>query len=159
MPSKKKVTAKASKKAAKSKAKDAYGTAQPYVQRLIEDDDLRDNLREAYDAARDAYDRAAGAKRPSAVLEDKKLHSDLRNASESLRAATDALREPEKSKGGGFGRLLLIAIIGAIVALAVSEDLRKAVLDKLFGAEEEFEYTSSAATPPAPSSSGAQSSN
>jgi hypothetical protein len=35
------------------------------------------------------------------------------------------------------------------VALAVSSDLRKKVLDTLFGAEEEFEYTSTttASTP------------
>ena len=36
-------------------------------------------------------------------------------------------------------------------AIALSEDLRKAVLDQLFGAEEEFEYSSSTA-PPASSS-------
>ena len=38
--------------------------------------------------------------------------------------------------------VLLIAIVGAVIALAVSEGARKAVLDALFGAEEEFEYTS-----------------
>ena len=143
MASKKKIAGKAAKKAAKAKAGNAADTARPYVQRLIEDDDLRDNLREAYDAARDAYDRAAGAKKPSALLEDKKLQKDLRSATESLRAASEALREPEKKKGGGgLFKLLLIAIVGAIIALAVSEDLRKKVLDQLFGAEEEFEYSS-----------------
>ena len=40
------------------------------------------------------------------------------------------------------GRLILLAIIGGVVALVVSEGARKAVLDALFGAEEEFEYTS-----------------
>lgn len=143
MASKKKIAGKVGTKAAKAKAGSAADTARPYVQRLIEDDELRDNLRRAYDSAQDAYGRASGAKRPSDVLEDKKLQKDLRHASESLRAASDALREPEKkSGGGGFGKLLLIAIVGAIVALAVSEDLRKKVLDQLFGAEEEFEYTS-----------------
>jgi hypothetical protein len=33
-------------------------------------------------------------------------------------------------------------VVGAALALALSEDLRKKVLDALFGAEEEFEYTS-----------------
>ena len=37
-----------------------------------------------------------------------------------------------------------------MLALALSEDLRKAVLDKLFGAEEEFEYTSTTTPAPAP---------
>lgn len=124
--------------AAVKKASDA----RPYVQRLVEDDELRDNLRDAYESGRSAYGRASGAKRPSDVLEDKKLQKELRNASESLRAATDALREPEKKGGSTLGRLLLLAIVGAVLALALSEELRKTVLDKLFGAEEEFEYTS-----------------
>jgi len=147
MASKKKVAAKA----AKSKASNAAGTAKPYVQRLIEDDDLQDNLRASYDAARHAYDRASGAKAPSDLLEDKRLQKDLRNASENLRAAGDALRKPDKKGKSTIGRLLLLAIIGAILALALSEDLRKKLLDQLFGAEEEFEYTST--TAPAPASS------
>lgn len=150
MASKKKVAAKA----AKARANSAAGTARPYVQRLIEDEDLRDNLRASYDSARDAYDRASGAKKPSDVLEDKRLQKDLRKASENLRAATDALREPEKKDSSTLGRLLLLAIVGAILALALSEELRKTVLDQLFGAEEEFEY-SSTTSPPAPSSTPA----
>jgi hypothetical protein len=145
MASKKKIAGKAGAKAAKKRAE----TAAPYVQRLIEDEELRDNLREAYEAGRHAYERASGAKRPFDVLEDKKLGKDLRNASESLRAASEALREPQKKSGGSLGKLLLIAIVGAIIALAVSEDLRKKVLDQLFGAEEEFEYTSTTSAPAA----------
>lgn len=146
MASKKKIAGKAGAKAAKQRAE----SARPYVQRLIEDEDLRDNLREAYESGRHAYERASGAKRPSDVLEDKKLQKDLRNASESLRAASDALREPAKKKRGpSLGKLLLVAIIGALIALALSEDLRKKVLDQLFGAEEEFEYTSATTAPAA----------
>ena len=149
MASKKKAAAKVGGKAAKRKAENAAETARPYVQRLIEDDELRDNIREAYEAGRDAYSRASGAKKPSALLDDKKLQNDLKNASDSLRAASEALRHPEKKKsGGGLGKVVLLLIVGAILALALSEDLRKAVLDQLFGAEEEFEYTSST-TPPA----------
>jgi hypothetical protein len=36
----------------------------------------------------------------------------------------------------------VLAVVGAVAALALSEGLRKKVLDALFGAEEEFEYTS-----------------
>ena len=53
---------------ARDKASTAVEGARPYVQRLIEDEELRDNLREAYDAGRNAYSRASGAKRPSALL-------------------------------------------------------------------------------------------
>jgi len=43
--------------------------------------------------------------------------------------------------------VLLLGVVGAGVALAVSEGLRKKVLDALFGAEEEFEYTSTTSSP------------
>ncbi len=45
-------------------------------------------------------------------------------------------------------KLFVIGLLGAALALVLSEDLRKAVLDRLFGAEEEFEYSSQ--TTPAP---------
>ena len=80
-----------------------------------------------------------------ALIDDKKLQKDLKKAADALRDAGDALREgPKKRKRrGGLGRkLLLLAIVGAGLALALSEDLRNKVLDALFGAEEEFDYTS-----------------
>ena len=135
---------------AQTKAVEAAEAVKPYVQRLVEDDDLRSNLREAYESAKDAYDRADG-KSATKVLEDKKLQGDLKTAADSLRSAAEALREPEKKQksGGGFGKLLLIAFVAAVLAIVLSEDLRKTLLDKLFGAEEEFEYTSTTA-PTAP---------
>jgi hypothetical protein len=121
-----------------------------YVQRLIEDAELRDNLKGAFESARKAYTRMNGKGPVKAVTEDKKTQRELRDAAISLKEAADALRG-KKRKKRRKGRLLLIAIIGAAVALAASEGLRKKVLDALFGAEEEFEYTSS--TTPEPESS------
>jgi hypothetical protein len=113
----------------------------PYVRRLVEDPDLRNNVREAFEAARHAYQRMSNGKGPvKALTEDKKVHRDLRNAAESLREASDQLRGKRKRRH--WGRVLVIALIGAGLAIALSEDLRKAVLDRLFGAEEEFEYSS-----------------
>lgn len=128
-----------------TRATDLYETARenPYVQRLVEDDELRDSLRDAFEAAKGAYGRATdSSKGPvKAVTSDKKVQKDLREAAESLREASERLRKPPKRKSG-IGRFLLIAVVAAVVALVVSEGARKAVLDTLFGAEEEFEYTS-----------------
>ena len=136
------------KKAAKAGA-GAIGAAQaarnnPYVQRVVEDDELRDNLRTAYDSAKKAYERMSNGKGPAkALLDDKKTQKELKEAASSLKEAADTLRGAKKKKsGGGLGRKLLILAVGAGVALALSEGLRKKVLDTLFGAEEEFEYTS-----------------
>jgi hypothetical protein len=129
-----------------TQAADLYSTARenPYVQRLIEDDDLRDNLRKTFEAARDAYSRATGnGKSPvKAMTSDKKVQKDLRAAAESLREASEQLRAPKKRKKSKLGRLILLGLVAAALALVFSEDARKTVLDALFGAEEEFEYTS-----------------
>lgn len=128
------------------RAADIYASARenPYVQRLIEDEDLRENLREAFEAARGAYTRAAGNGKGTvkAMTSNKKVQKDLRSAAESLREASEQLQKPKRKKRKPLRRLLLLAIVGGAIALVVSEDARKAVLDALFGAEEEFEYTS-----------------
>src|SRR4029078_12643834 len=111
-----------------------------YVQRLIEDEDLRDNLRTAYESARGAYAQMAHGKGPSAALNDKKTQKQLREAATSLKDAADSLREARRPKRRGRGLLLIVNRIGA--AFGLSEGWRKKALDTLFGAEEEFEYTS-----------------
>jgi hypothetical protein len=126
----------------------------PYVQRLIEDAKLRENVHKAIESTRSAYERLSNGKAPAkALLEDKKLQGDLRAALEAVRDATIALTEAPKQrarKGIGFGRKLAILALGAGLALAGSEKLRSKVLDTLFGAEEEFEYTPPT-SPPTPS--------
>ena len=84
-------------------------------------------------------------------MEDKKLQRDLREAAVSLREVGLALKEgPKKRKRKRrLGRRLLLLAVGAGLALALSEGLRSKVLDALFGAEEEFDYTSTTA-PAAP---------
>jgi hypothetical protein len=82
------------------------------------------------------------------MIDDKKVHKNLKEAAENLRDASNRLRGQERKRH--WGRILVIAIAGAVLALALSEDLRKAVLDALFGAEEEFEYTSTTTPAPAP---------
>ncbi len=128
-----------------------------YVQRLIEDEGLRENLADAFQASKKAYGRIANGKGPAkAILDDKKTQRELKEAAESFRDAANTLRGAKrKRKRGRLGKLLLVAIVGAVAAVALSEDVRKKVLDALFGAEEEFEYTSttspSAASEPAAS--------
>lgn len=114
-----------------------------YVRRLIEDEELRDSIREAYDASRAAYGRLQKQKHPAkAVIDDKRTQRELREAAETLRDASDRLRGRQQKSGSALGKIIVLAIVGAVAALVLSEDLRKQVLDRLFGAEEEFEYTS-----------------
>jgi adenylosuccinate synthase len=147
----------AKKKAAKAGAGAfAAGKAarnNPYVSQLIDDDELRDNLRTAFESARKAYGRMNGKGPVKALTEDKKVQKELREAAGSLRDAADTLRGANKKKKHR-GRKLMLVLVGAGLALALSEGLRKKVLDALFGAEEEFEYTST--TTPAPPAASSQ---
>ncbi len=136
---------------------DTINKATPYIRRIIQDAQLRENVRTAYDSSRSAYSRLTNGKAPTkALLEDKKLHRDLQVAVEALRDATTALTEAPKKqakKSRGFGRKLLIVALGFGLALAGSETLRTKVLDAIFGKEEEFQYTPPPSTPSTPPSS------
>lgn len=137
-------------KAAKSVASSATNVADiaksnPYIQRLIEDSDLRENVQKAIESGKSAYGRLSNGKAPHrAVIEDKKLQKDLRDAFEAAREATLSLSNAPKRrtrKGGGLGRKLVVLGLGGGIAMIASEGLRSKVLDALFGKEEEFQYT------------------
>src|SRR5438552_18894817 len=128
----------ASTRAEKARQAAQQAGSNPYVRRFIEDPELRESVKEAFDAARHAYGRMSNGKGPvRALTEDKKVQRDLRTAAESLRDASDHLRG--KPRRRSWGRVLFVALLGAALAIALSEDLRKGGLDRLVGAEEEFE--------------------
>ncbi len=141
-----------------SKAGEAARAAQSsrYIQRLVEDEELRSNLLSAYAAARSAYGRMSNGKPATqALFQDRKLQRELTEAANALRQASNSLREPAKParRRGGIGRTLVVLAIGSVLAVALSENLRTKVLDMLFGAEEEFDYTTTTA-PETPAPAG-----
>ncbi len=116
----------------------------PYVRRIVEDEELRENVRTAFESAKKAYARMSNGKGPvKAITEDKKTQKQLREAATSLRDAAESLKAAKSSgkrkrRGGG----LMLLLVGAGLAIALNEGLRSKVLDMLFGKEEEFEYSS-----------------
>ena len=141
---------------AKSKPQQARAAAEgvwgnPYLQRFVQDEELRANVLDALENARSAYARVNNGKSASkVVMEDKKFQKDVKNAADAFKEAGTALRDgPKRKRRGGFAKLVLLALVGGGLAIALSEDVRNKVLDLLFGKEEEFDYTSTTA-PPAP---------
>ena len=138
-------TKAARKTAGKAGKAAAQARTNPYVQRFIEDPELRDNVRSAFESGRKALKRMQNGKGPArALVEDRKLQKELRETADSLKQAADQARGKRRSKHRGR-KLLMLLVLGAAAALILSEGTRKAVLDRVFGAEEEFEYTSSTA--------------
>jgi hypothetical protein len=141
--------AKSKPQKAKAAAEGAWGNE--YVQRFVQDEDLRANVRDALDNARSAYARLTNGKSATkVVMEDKKFQKDVKNAADAFKEAGTALRDGPKRRKGGFGKVLLLALVGGGLAIALSEDVRNKVLDLLFGKEEEFDYTSTTTPPPTP---------
>lgn len=128
----------------------------PYLNKIIEDKELRDNAVAALQSVKSAFDqaKATGFDNPAELVQDKKIKKDLKKAAETLKTTSDDIQSAGKKKRHPLRKLFAIAVIGGIVAIVVSEDARKAVLDTLFGAEEEFEYTSTTSAP-ASSTNGA----
>jgi len=113
----------------------------PYVQRFIDDAELRDNVRDAIEHARVAYKRMSNGKKPAkALMEDRKLQKELRGAADHLKEAGDQLRGKKKRHRGR--KLFALMILGGIAFIILNEGARKTLMDRIFGAEEEFEYTS-----------------
>jgi hypothetical protein len=149
--------AKSNPQKAKAAAEGAWGNQ--YVQRFVQDEELRANVRDALDNARSAYARLNNGKSASkVVMEDKKFQKDVKNAADAFKEAGTALRDgPKRKRRGGFGKLLLLGLVGGGLAIALSEDVRNKVLDLLFGKEEEFDYTSTTAPPATPAATASAS--
>src|SRR5919204_742247 len=75
----------------KEKLLDKTGSARPYVERALTDEDLRNNLRNAWESAREVYDELIGRRGAipvaTRVATDKDIQDRLRDAIEELRQA------------------------------------------------------------------------
>lgn len=126
-----------------------------YVRRMVEDEELRASLIAAAMAGRKAVQRISSnrASAVESVTSDRKVKRELRAAADSLRDAAERIKAPPKKRRHPIRNLVLVALITGGVVLVVSESARNAVLDAIFGAEEEFVYTSQ--TSGAPETNGA----
>ena len=139
------------KESISDRATRAYGSAREnrYVQRLIEDEDLRASIVAAIASARKAYDRFSEDPSLERATQDRRVQKELSRAADSLRDASDRLTSPPRRSHTVRNILLLGLITGGLV-LVFSEAARKTVLDAVFGEEEELQYTSTTTAPPTP---------
>ena len=75
-----------------ARSKQAKSTL-PYIERLLEDEYVQEQLRNAAGGLRAAYGRTN--RRRAKAAEDKKLYGNLRQAATSIRKATSALQRPK----------------------------------------------------------------
>ena len=134
----------------KDKVTDAAGTVKPYVERALHDEDLRENVRNAYQSARTIYDELVARRGVTGVAQrvatDKDIQGELRNAIDELRNAAERVqgtrRRQQVEQHAGRNATLLIAgiALGILFNPVTGPQARKFVADKLFGGGDDFTY-------------------
>lgn len=91
-----------------------YETVQPVVERLLYDDDLRDNIRTFIDSARNIVDDLSDEDLDDAIAklwDDKKLRQQVETATAAVQQGSKRVRG-QKVKGGGSFKLKLLIFAG-----------------------------------------------
>jgi hypothetical protein len=125
-------------------AKDRLQDAKPYVQRAIQDEELRENLRSAFATARDVYAELLGNRGMTGVAtkvaSDKDIQDQLRSAIDDLRNAADRIQGQESRKARNSTLLLAGIALGILFNPMTGPETRRWLKDKIFGEDEEFGY-------------------
>ncbi len=141
----------------KDKLLDKTGSARPYLQRAIEDEDLRDNVRNAFGSAREIYSELIGGRGAipvaTRVATDKDIQERLKEAIDELREAADRV-QGKNDHGARNSMLLLTGIALGILFNPVSgPQTRKWLSNRLFGPSDDFTYQGGGNSSPSSSSS------
>jgi hypothetical protein len=119
-------------------------SAKPYVERALHDEEIRENLRKAYQAARGLVE-LAGKKGPGRVakgiVDDKHVQKNLQTAVDELRHAVNRLQGRERKRRSGKLVLLVGAGAAALLNPVTGPRTRRWLKDKLSGGNDEFGYS------------------
>jgi hypothetical protein len=134
----------------KERVADAAASARPYVERALRDQELRENIRNAYTSARAVYAELSSRRRISdaatQLASDQDVQSELRNAIEELRNAASRVQgvqrgAPEPARAARNGTILLLGIcLGILLNPITGPAVRRALSRKLFGTGNGFVY-------------------
>jgi hypothetical protein len=131
---------------AKERVSGAAMNVKPYVERAVQDEDLRENVKAAFQAAREVYDELIGGRGVTTVATrvatDKDIQDKLREAVDELRQAADRV-QGKKDHSGRNATLLITGIaLGILFNPITGPTTRKWLADAVFGGDD-FTYEGS----------------
>ncbi len=126
----------------KDRLRESAGSARPYVERAMKDDDLRQNLRNAYESARAVYNELAGPRGAvtlaTRVATDKEIQERLKDAIDELREAADRVQGKKEHKTRNTTLLLAGITLGVLFNPMTGPETRKWLKEKVFGSDDTF---------------------
>ena len=130
-------------KTRRDKFSGAAGNVRPYVERAVGDAELRENVKTAFQSAREVYDELLGNRSVTTVATrvatDKEIQDKLREALDELRTAADRV-QGKKQHGGRNATLLITGIaLGILFNPVTGPTTRKKLADMVFGGDD-FTY-------------------
>jgi hypothetical protein len=124
-----------------AKAKDKISEATPYVKRALQDEEVRENVKNAITTAREIYDELVGGRRPAAmaakVATDAEIQDNLRSAIDDLKKAANRVQGKREHTTRNATLLFTGIVLGVLFNPVTGPQTREWLTNKILGGEED----------------------
>jgi hypothetical protein len=128
----------------KDRISDRADNLRPYVERAVKDEEIRKNVRDAFDAAREIYTELMGPRGmvplATRVASDEDIQDNLRRAVGDLRKAADRLQGKAEHSGRNTFLLLVGIAVGVLFNPVTGPATREWLKGLIGGGDEDFTY-------------------